>query len=123
MKEKIVTETVICPKCGQPFPKKRQELGYNYCCNCSTEKKLVSITEGGVDGDDTHTLLHIVKPEAAATYYSNLNQTPIPDEFMKLPENAEVVEQANELALNNLSIREARFEALEAEAMDLDSDK
>lgn len=123
MKEKIVTETVICPKCGQPFPKKRKELGYNYCCNCSTEKKLVSITEGGVDGDDTHTLLHIVKPEAAASYYSNLNQTPIPEEFSRLPEDAEIVEQGNEIAYNNLSIREARFEELESEAVELSSEK
>lgn len=61
-------EMITCPRCGQPFPKKRQELGYNYCVNCSTEKQVTYIIEGTKDGDGDDTVLstmHIVSQEEA----------------------------------------------------------
>lgn len=39
-------EMVICPKCGKPFPLKRKQLGYNYCVDCSAEKKYIAFVEG-----------------------------------------------------------------------------
>lgn len=46
-------EMIPCPVCGKPMPKKRLELGYNYCVNCSTEKPKVCMIEGTQDGDST----------------------------------------------------------------------
>lgn len=61
-------EMIRCPRCGQLFPKKRQELGYNYCINCSTEKRVTYIIEGTTDGDgdDTiHSAMYIISQEEA----------------------------------------------------------
>ena len=29
-------EMIVCPKCENPMPLKRKELGYHVCVNCST---------------------------------------------------------------------------------------
>ena len=52
-KEKVQFEMIPCPICGKPMPKKRLELGYSYCVNCSTEKPKVCLVEGTQEGDST----------------------------------------------------------------------
>lgn len=61
-------EMITCPRCGKPFPKKRKDLGYNYCIDCSTEKPLACVVEGHLsgDGDDTvECTVHVVSLEEA----------------------------------------------------------
>lgn len=61
-------EMVICPVCKKPFPKRRRDLGYKCCVNCSTEESVSCIVEGSMegDGDDTvHSSLVIVSKEQA----------------------------------------------------------
>lgn len=61
-------EMVICPVCHKPFPKRRKELGYNYCISCSTEKKKVALVQGigeGEGGDGIFTDISIVSAEEA----------------------------------------------------------
>ena len=62
-------EMIPCPICGKPFPKKRKELGYNYCVNCSTEKPLVCRVEEHGEGDHTYDSIQIMKPEEAFAIY------------------------------------------------------
>lgn len=51
-------EMIPCPICGKPFPKKRVELGYPYCVQCSTEKKKVGLIEGiGKEGDSNEQMV------------------------------------------------------------------
>ena len=58
-------EMIKCPRCGQPFPKARKDLGYNYCVNCSTERPVVGLIEGtGPEGDSMDSIT-IMKPELA----------------------------------------------------------
>lgn len=69
-------EMIPCPICGRPFPKKRRDLGYNYCVNCSTEKPLVCRVEEHGEGDHTYDTIQIMKPEEAFALYKaehNLN--------------------------------------------------
>ncbi len=61
-------ETVVCPRCGKPFPKKRYEMGYRCCVNCSTEKPRVCIVEEVGTGEDIYTVCSIVSQEEARTY-------------------------------------------------------
>lgn len=63
MLEKL--EMIPCPRCGTPFPKRRQELGYNYCVNCSTEKPKVCRIEDQGEGEDTVTVSTIITQEEA----------------------------------------------------------
>lgn len=81
-------EMIPCPICGNPFPKKRKELGYNYCVNCSTEKPLVCRVEECGEGDHTYDTIQIMKPEEAFAIYKaehnlkvdyNPEEEPAPD--------------------------------------------
>lgn|SRR5574344_114933 len=70
-------ETVICPVCGKPFPKKRKDLGYNYCVNCSTEEGKVCIVEGVPEGDGDDNIsysVNIMTPKEARSITSALKQ-------------------------------------------------
>lgn len=58
-------EMIPCPKCGKPFPKRRKELGYPYCCDCSTEKFKTCRIEDQGEGEDTYTVLTILTQEEA----------------------------------------------------------
>lgn len=49
-----------CPKCGNDFPKKRKELGYFVCVNCSTVKAKVGVTTVEGTGDHTYNDLIIM---------------------------------------------------------------
>ena len=49
---------IPCPKCENPFPEKRKELGYHVCVNCSTTDKVVGITT--VEGTGDHTWNDII---------------------------------------------------------------
>ena len=51
-------EMITCPKCGNDFPKKRKELGYHVCVNCSTVKPVVGVTT--VEGTGDHTYNDII---------------------------------------------------------------
>ena len=53
-------EMIPCPKCGNDFPKKRKELGYHVCINCSTVKPVVGITTIEGEGDHTYNDLIIM---------------------------------------------------------------
>lgn len=54
---------VRCSRCGRMYPKKRLELGYDYCVHCSTEKAVVCMIEEQGQGDHTWTDIVIMKPE------------------------------------------------------------
>lgn len=58
-------EMISCPVCGKPMPKKRMELGYNYCINCSTEKPKVCLIEGTQEGEDVDSTVTIVTQQEA----------------------------------------------------------
>lgn len=51
-------EMISCPKCGKDFPKKRKELGYHVCVNCSTVEPVVGITT--VEGTGDHTFNDLI---------------------------------------------------------------
>jgi len=51
-------EMIPCPKCKNDFPKKRKELGYHVCVNCSTAKPVVGITT--IEGTGDHTWNDII---------------------------------------------------------------
>jgi ribosomal protein L37AE/L43A len=57
-----------CPKCGNPMPIKRRELGYHVCINCSTEsaKRGVPIMRGS--GDHTWVDLEIMTQDQFEKY-------------------------------------------------------
>ena len=61
--KQITMEMISCPKCGDDFPKKRKELGYHVCVNCSTvgAKKGVPVQMG--QGDHTWTETVIMEDE------------------------------------------------------------
>jgi ribosomal protein L37AE/L43A len=57
-----------CPKCGNPMPVKRRELGYHVCVNCSTEsaKRGVPVMRG--TGDHTWVDLEVLTQEQFDEY-------------------------------------------------------
>lgn len=61
-------EMMECPKCGNPMPIKRKELGYHVCINCSTEsaKRGVPIMRGS--GDHTWVDLEIMTQDQFEKY-------------------------------------------------------
>ena len=60
-------EMIQCPKCRADFPKKRRELGYHVCINCSTVKPVVGITTIEGTGDHTYNDLIIMDQDRANT--------------------------------------------------------
>ena len=56
---------IPCPVCGKPMPKRRMELGYNYCVNCSTEGKKVCLVEGKPEGDSNQEEVVILSSQEA----------------------------------------------------------
>lgn len=58
-------EMIKCPKCGNDFPKKRKELGYHVCVNCSTVEPVVGITTVEGSGDHTYNDLIIMEQSKA----------------------------------------------------------
>lgn len=93
-------EMVPCPVCGKPMPRKRMELGYNYCVNCSTEGRKVCLVEGTQEGDGVQSdIVIMTQQEARAINRSKLNGTR-PDQLedeasldMKTFEEREVAEE------------------------------
>lgn len=61
-------EMIECPSCGNDFPKKRMELGYKVCINCSSVKKVVGITTVEGQGDHTYNDLIILDHDTAVEY-------------------------------------------------------
>ena len=68
MLSSLELETVLCPRCNKPFPKKRYDLGYRCCVNCSTEKRKSYIIEGIGEGSDVYIQGHIVSQEQAGSF-------------------------------------------------------
>lgn len=64
-KKQIQFEMIPCPVCGKPMPKKRLELGYGYCINCSTEKPKVCLVEGTQEGDGAQAKVVIMSSQEA----------------------------------------------------------
>lgn len=58
-------EMVPCSRCGKMYPKKRKDLGYNYCVQCSTEKPYSCRVESYGQGDHTYTELSVIPQEVA----------------------------------------------------------
>ena len=58
-------EMIPCPKCGNDFPKKRKELGYHVCVNCSSVKPVVGITTVEGSGDHTYNDMIIMDQDRA----------------------------------------------------------
>lgn len=56
-------EMIECPKCGNDFPKKRKELGYHVCVNCSSVKPKVGVTTVEGKGDHTYNDLIIMEQD------------------------------------------------------------
>ena len=59
-------ETILCPKCSQPFPLKRKELGFHVCVRCSTAKPVVGITTVEGSGDHTYNDIIIMDQDRAS---------------------------------------------------------
>ncbi len=59
---------MACPKCGNPMPVKRKELGYHVCVNCSTEsaKRGIPVMRG--TGDHTWVDLEVLTQEQFDEY-------------------------------------------------------
>lgn len=86
MKETL--EMVICPICGKPFPKKRKEMGYNYCVNCSTEEQKVCVTESYGEGDHNYNDIVILDQKEARALLRTESRVDemVDDEFDDTPE-------------------------------------
>jgi len=56
---------IPCPVCGNDFPKKRKELGFHVCVNCSTVQPVVGITTVEGTGDHTYNDLIIMDQQQA----------------------------------------------------------
>lgn len=109
-------ETVICPKCGNPYPKRRYDLGYRCCVNCSTEKALVCRVEEHGEGDHTYNTIRIMKPEEAYQLYKAEHKTVDVNPEETVPDYSTFEEQ-EESAINNMNFseREARLSEMEGE--------
>ena len=68
-------EMISCPKCGNPMPLKRKELGYHVCINCSTvsAKRGVPVMRG--TGDHTWVDLEVMTQEQFERYEEMENKT------------------------------------------------
>ena len=68
-------EMIACPKCENPMPLKRKELGYHVCVNCSTvsAKRGVPVMRG--TGDHTWVDLEVMTQEQFERYEEMENKT------------------------------------------------
>lgn len=97
-------EMVTCPICGKPFPKKRQELGYNYCVNCSSESKVAALIEGTMDGEDCQTSIQIISRAEAEAIDNALRfgrRVIVDSEYEEAPNTMTFEEQDEELVENH----------------------
>lgn len=67
-------EMIPCPKCRKDFPKKRKELGYNVCVNCSTVKPKIAITTVEGTGDHTWNDVLIMDQDQALSIARRANE-------------------------------------------------
>jgi ribosomal protein L37AE/L43A len=68
-------EMIACPKCENPMPLKRKELGYHVCVNCSTvsAKRGIPVMRG--TGDHTWVDLEVMTQEQFERYEEMENKT------------------------------------------------
>jgi len=111
-------EMVICPICGKPFPKKRKELGYNYCVECSTEKQKVCVVESYGEGDHNYNDIVILSQEEA---WEALKPQELDPVYIDVDENGEgIVEEETlfedeAIELGNSQDRDSYLDSLENE--------
>lgn len=110
-------EMIPCPICGRPFPKKRKELGYNFCVDCSTEKPLVCRVEEHGEGDHTYDSIRIMKQEEALELYKAEHglKIDINPEYESAPDYSTFEEQEEATASLSPGEKEARLQELENE--------
>lgn len=110
-------EMITCPVCGRPFPKRRRELGYRCCVNCSTEKPLVAVIEGQEDGEDVSTTVHLVtQKQALAMYKAEHNGRVDTNPDLETAPDLSTFEQQEELTASlSPAEREAYLSELENE--------
>ena len=90
-------EMIPCPKCGNDFPKKRKELGYHVCINCSTVEPVVGITTVEGSGDHTFNDLIIMdqsKARAIAEKEAELSGRKVHIEMLDLDKDEFAVSQS-----------------------------
>ena len=63
---------MTCPVCGKLMPKKRYELGYHYCVDCSTEGRKVCAIRGTTEGDGAQFDTIIMTPEQGRAFQKAL---------------------------------------------------
>ena len=88
---------IPCPKCGNDFPKKRKELGYHVCINCSTVEPVVGITTVEGSGDHTFNDLIIMdqsKARAIAEKEAELSGRKVHIEMLDLDKDEFAVSQS-----------------------------
>ena len=88
---------IPCPKCNNPFPEKRKELGYHVCINCSTVKPLVGVTTVEGTGDHTYNDILIMDQDryiAIAKKEAELTGKSIHIEMLDLDKDEAAVSQS-----------------------------
>lgn len=117
----MTDETVICPKCKKPFPKKRRDLGYRYCVNCSPQGSYFPVIESIGQGEEAETIMHIVSQQEYVAIqrgqrmlHANLYENPDIEEE-EAPDMSTFEEQEESVSHLSPSEREAQIEALENE--------
>lgn len=115
-------ETVICPKCKKPFPKKRLELGYRFCINCSSQGTVHPIIESIGQGEEAETVMHIVSHQEFVSIqrgqrmlHKSLYENPDTMEIEEAPDMSTLEDQDEQFAHLSPADREAQLEAIENE--------
>lgn len=104
---------IPCPKCGNDFPKKRKELGYHVCVNCSTTKPVVGITTVEGTGDHTYNDIIIMdqdRARAIAAKEAELSGKKAFLEILDLDADETDVTQSVKEAVNNILNEEEETE-------------
>lgn len=119
-------EMILCPKCGNDFPKKRKELGFHVCINCSTVQPVVGITTVEGAGDHTYNDLIIMDQRQAiaiAKKEAELSGRRVDIELLDLDsdetENTQLIKETlNRISDNDLSDEDEFVENDEQEGID-----
>lgn len=127
-KKQVQFEMIPCPVCGKPMPKKRLELGYRYCVNCSTEKPKVCLVEGTQEGDGVQAEVIIMTSQEARKILGYKN-TGLGLDYLddEMPLNVQTTEEQEEseraATCRDLSQLEGEFgyEISERTSQDLDT--
>ena len=110
-------QMIPCPKCGNDFPKKRKELGYHVCVNCSTVKPLVGITTVEGTGDHTYNDLIIMDQDRALAIQAAADEIAGKKTHLEIldfdKDENEVTQSVKEAVTNVLNDEETEFESFD----------